>query len=384
MKEYFYKKEYKFLYLSKFFYALGNAFVQIFGVVMLYKNGMPLSLILLIYGIQFGIMGLCSPLFIKIASHHGIAICALIANILRVLGTFMILTGQYNNLVVFILILSIPGALSNPIEDAISTQYVDKKHRGKYNSLRNIARILGQALASLLVTWGVITNNHNILMLVVSMCFLLDYLFTACVDYKPKESQKSILKDALVFNKGENNCLKTIYALRTNHIIERLFLPLYLYLAVSDFATFSMITIISLLLQIVTVIFIGRFTDKNIKKTNHLVTTIKLIITTIFLITKNRMTVAFTKTVSDNFEKMYETSIQSSIQNIIDESQEDSSRLSTIGQMSLCFTEVIVFSLLALISLGIQENIFFCIFGLSILSTITIDRLLVKDKKKER
>lgn len=58
MKEYFYKSEYKWLYFSKFFFAFGNSFIDLFGVVMLYKNGMPLYWILFIYGLRFGLMGL--------------------------------------------------------------------------------------------------------------------------------------------------------------------------------------------------------------------------------------------------------------------------------------------------------------------------------------
>ena len=90
VRKYFYKKEYIYLYLSKFCYSLANSFIDIFGVVMLYKNGMPLHQILLLYGIRFGIMGILSPLFITISSRFGIAMCSLIANILRVVSTYII------------------------------------------------------------------------------------------------------------------------------------------------------------------------------------------------------------------------------------------------------------------------------------------------------
>ena len=53
MKEYFYKKEYKYMYLSVFLYSFANALSETFGTVMLYKAGLPIYLILLIYGIRF-------------------------------------------------------------------------------------------------------------------------------------------------------------------------------------------------------------------------------------------------------------------------------------------------------------------------------------------
>ena len=47
--------------------------------------------------------------------------------------------------------------------------------------------------------------------------------------------------------------------------------------------------------------------------------------------------------------------------------------LAAVGQMSLCFTEVIVFALLAIISSFIGEKVFIIIFILSILSSIFIN-----------
>ena len=71
MKEYFYKKEYKYMYLSIFFYNFANALIETFGTVMLYKAGLPIYLILLIYGIRFFITGLITPLFVTISNKIG-------------------------------------------------------------------------------------------------------------------------------------------------------------------------------------------------------------------------------------------------------------------------------------------------------------------------
>lgn len=62
-------------------------------------------------------------------------------------------TNLYRNIIVFILAMGCMG-LSNPSTDALSSKYVDKEHRGRYNSLINISKILGTALASCLVAWG--------------------------------------------------------------------------------------------------------------------------------------------------------------------------------------------------------------------------------------
>lgn len=373
MKEYFYKKEYKYMYLSKLSYSLGKALLEGFGTVMLYKNGIPIWLILLIYGIRFGIMGITTPLFISISSRFGIAKCILISNIFSILSSFMILEGTnlYNNIIVFILVMGLNG-LSNPSSDSLSSRYVETKHRGRYNSLLNISNLLGTALSSCFVAWGVITDNSMILFAFITFFFLLQYIFIKQIDYKP-ENKSNAFKATMKYILKSKSKYKVIYALRTNHILERLFVSLYLYIMIEDFKLFSSITIISMFLQVLTIILIGKYSDKNIRKSNDLVTVIKTIITGVFLITKNKIVIAINKMLNDNFQKVYETSSQTLIQNIIKESKEDNELLSAVGQMTLCFTEIIVFGILALISKFIGEKIFIIIFILSIISTILIN-----------
>lgn len=373
MKEYFYKPEYKYMYLANVSYSFANALSETFGTVMLYKSGIPIWLILLIYGLRFGITGFCTPLFVSISSRFGIAKCILISNIFSIISAYMMLDGTniYRNIVIFILAMGFMG-ISNPSTDSLSSKYVETEHRGRYNSLINISKIIAVALASCLVAWGVISDNNIILFTIIAIFFLLQYIFIRKIDYKVENKTNAFIASMKYIIKSKSR-YKIIYALRTSHIIERQYVPLYLFIAVKDFSVFSSITIISLLLQIITVSLIGKYTDKNIVKANSLVTIIKVIITSVFLFAKNKVTIAFNKVLNDNFEKVYETSINTSIQNIIKESKEDNDLLSAVGQMSLCFTEVIVFALLAIISSFIGEKVFIIIFILSILSSIFIN-----------
>lgn len=380
MKEYFYKPEYKYMYLANVSYSFANALSETFGTVMLYKSGIPIWLILLIYGLRFGITGLCTPLFVSISSRFGIAKCILISNIFSIISAYMMLDGTniYRNIVIFILAMGFMG-ISNPSTDSLSSKYVETEHRGRYNSLINISKIIAVALASCLVAWGVISDNNIILFTIIAIFFLLQYIFIRKIDYKV-ENKTNAFKASMKYIIKSKSRYKIIYALRTSHIIERQYVPLYLFIAVKDFSVFSSIIIISLLLQITTVSLIGKYTDKNIVKANSLVTIIKVIITSVFLFAKNKVTIAFNKVLNDNFEKVYETSINTSIQNIIKESKEDNDLLSAVGQMSLCFTEVIVFALLAIISSFIGEKVFIIIFILSILSSIFIN-INIKNSK---
>lgn len=378
MKDTFIKKEYKYIYLEWFSYSFAYTLIETYGTVMLYKNGMSIWLILLIYGLRFGITGFITPLFITLSSKLGIAKCNLISNIFGIISSGIIMYSNNINqvLILFILVMGFNG-LSNPSTDALSSQYVDREHKGRFNSFFKISKILGQTLGSGLVTWGVITNNNIILFTIIVILFLLQYFFIRKIDYKP-QNKANAFKSTMKYILKSNSRYKFIYALRTSHIIERQFVPLYVYIVLKDFTLFSSIIIVSLLLQVITITLIGKYSDKNIAKSNSFVTIIKLIITTIFLFAKNKTTISLNKTLSDNLEKVYETSIDTSIQNIIKESKENNELLSTVGQMSLCFTELIVFSILAFLSKFIGEKIFVVIFILSIISTIFINSNIKK------
>ncbi len=260
-------------------------------------------------------MGICTPLYLKVSSKIGMAKCYLLANILRIISSYMLLYNNVTNIIVFILVMSIPGALTNPMTDAFSNKYVESKHRGKFNSINNISIILGQALASMTLTFGIITDNNLVL---------------------------------------------------------------------QDFISFSTVIIISLLTQLITVITVGKLTDKNIRNTNNIVTFFKIVITSIYLFLKNPFIISINKTINDNFEKAYETSVQSSIQNIIKNTDENDEVLAAVGQMCLCFTEIIVFFVLGVVSIFINENVFYIIFILSIISTIMINNIIKNNEIKKK
>ena len=143
MKEYFYKKEYKYMYLSIFFYNFANALSE------------------------------------TISRKIGIAKCILISNIFSIINSYFMLNSEniYRNIVIFIIAMGCMG-LSNPSSDALSSRYVEKEHRGRFNSFYYISKILGTVLASCLVAWGVISNNNLILFSIIIIFFLLRYIAT--------------------------------------------------------------------------------------------------------------------------------------------------------------------------------------------------------------
>lgn len=300
MKEYFYRREYKYMYASIFFYNFAYALIETFGTVMLYQAGLPIYMILLIYGMRFLITGLITPLFVTISNKIGVAKCVLISNIFSIINSYFMLNSEnlYSNIIIFIIAMGLMG-LSNPSSDSLSNKYVESNHRGRFNSIYFISKILGIVLASVLVAWGIISNNKVVLLSIITIFYILQYIVILQIDYKP-EKKTNTFKSSIKYLLHSKSKYKIIYALRANHIIERLFVPLYLYIALKDFKAFSVVVVISLLFQIITVTLIGKYTDKNIKKANTLVSLIRLIITSIYLFAKNKFVISVNKTVSDN------------------------------------------------------------------------------------
>ena len=126
---------------------------ETFGAVMLYKAGLPIYLILLIYGVRFLITGLITPFFITISSKIGLANCILISNVFSIISAYFMLFSDnlYSNIIIFIITMGLMG-LANPASDALSSKYVDNKHRGRFNSIIYISKILGTVIASVLFT----------------------------------------------------------------------------------------------------------------------------------------------------------------------------------------------------------------------------------------
>ena len=84
----------------------------------------------------------------------------------------------------------------------------------------------------------------------------------------------------------------------------------------------------------------------------------------------------------DNVQKMYEISYTTMQQAMIKESNLDNDKLSTLSEMWLCFTEVIILVILSITAIYIKEKVFILIFVLEILAVL-YEKKIVKDYCKK-
>lgn len=117
-------------------------------------------------------------------------------------------------------------------------------------------------------------------------------------------------------------------------------------------------------------------------KTNNIISIFKIIISGIFLIMKSKILVSLNKMVYDNVQKIYEATYTTSLQTVINKSDIDNDKLSTLSEMWLCFTELIALIFLSIVAIYIKEKVFILIFVLEILAVIYYNRT-IKEYYKE-
>lgn len=84
----------------------------------------------------------------------------------------------------------------------------------------------------------------------------------------------------------------------------------------------------------------------------------------------------------DNVQKMYEISYTTMQQAMIKDSNLDNDKLSTLSEMWLCFTEVIILAMLSIIAIYIKEKVFILVFILEILAVL-YEKKIVRDYCKK-
>lgn len=382
LKEYFQKREYIYIYLMKICYGIASSLLTIFSLVVLYQNGMSITTIILMQCLEFGLMGLLTPACTYISKKSGIGNVVILANIFRILTCYILLNNPNTNILILVLLMASSGALANPLENMIISKHIDEKHSGKVLSLKNICNIIGVAISSIIVGLGIISENTTILFIVITTFYILDMFFTKKLDFKQiidEEKTTNTFKYIL----EEKDEMKQVYYVRAFLIAERNFIPLYIYIVLNDFAQFTVVIVISILVQLVTLILIGRLTDKDTKKSLNLVCRLKRLVSFIFLICRTPYIISTNKLAFDNIDKLYETTRQSITGRHIKNINGNNQILPSVYEMCLCFSEVIVFYIFAKISEYVGENIFIVIFAMSMIANYIINIKLSKIWKKD-
>ena len=375
-KNYFNNKNYTAIYLHTFFYVLADSMMNIFSAVILYSLGMPIHFILLFFAVQFGVMGLLSPLSLVLTSRIGLVPTLCISAFFHTTAVCLLSLGSYSH---FFLLFSasfffaLKGAIYHPLIYGIHSMYVENHHRGKFNSLRNIFKILATALSiSILAFFLILDLKIYIPFFTISFWLLAIACYAFFLEKRPLHATYS-LKEVYqyFFSKTfRENILP--FSMQAFLIIEMITIPLFIYFYFKDLKITSAIIILSLFLEAMVLFFLGRYIDTFSKKYFSRSLALNALNPLIFLssyvcpplIYVGNMYHGISKNI---FETSFSTKLQTKAKTV-----QDPLLFTTSKEMALCFAELFFLSILFAISLFLQEKIFVLIFLASFVATLTI------------
>lgn len=386
--QYFKDKNYIMLYLDNFFSNFANSIYAVFTPVILYNSGVSISMILFIYAIQFLVMGIFTPLSNILAKKIGIANTRFLNYILKTISMVLVLNVNIN--IVYYLVISIifglSGAINNPLNTYIPSKIVKEEFRGRFNTFKYILRCFSSILGYVFISIFLTVNNNSVIITTVFVSYFLAYLSLLGLDKnKLKLDINKSFKESYsyLFKNNENKILKLVSGLRAFIIIERLIaVPLYLYIALMDLKTFAITYIVSTIVELLSLFIAGSKLDKKMHKTFNLVSIIKGLTSSVFIIFKNKYVLLFNQSLYKLVDNVYESSYCAVSQNKIENDKKDSMLLSMVHEMSLCFFEFVILIVLVMIS-SININIAFTVMFIATIIVLIINSILVQSWKSK-
>lgn len=381
MNKYFNNKNYIMLYLDNFFSNFANSIYSVFTPVILYKSGVEISMIMFIYAIQFLIMGIFSPVCGILTKKFNITLPKFISYILKLIS-FIIVLNVNKNIINYLLIsitYGMSGAINNPLNTFIPGNIVEEEIRGRFNAFKYIIRCFSSIFAYIFTGVLLISNKTNIILIIVFISYLISTILYNNLDKtKFNTNIKKSFSECYTyyFQNKVNNKFKLVSGLRSFIIIERLIaVPVYLYITLGDIQTFTLMYVVSTIVELFSLTIMGIEYDKNSNKTFSVISFIKAFISFNFLIFENSIIVIINQSLYKLLDNVYDSAYASLSQARVEKDRLDTLKLSIVHEMSLCFYEGIILMVLSIVALFNGILSFKVIFLGSIIAIFIINYL---------
>lgn len=383
MNKYFKDKNYRMQYYDSFFKNFANSIYAVFTPVILYKSGVSITMIIFIYMIQFLVMGIFSPLSGTCLKRIGAANTKFLSYMLRTISMILVLTVDTNiyYYLSIAIIYGFSGAINNPLNTYIPSKLVEDDFRGRFNSFTYILRCFSSILGYVFVGIFLTKDNNTAIAISVFVSYVIAYIALLNLDKnKLKYNMEVPFKESYEYliKKDENKRLKLVSGLSSCIIIERLIaVPLYLYISLMDFKTFTSLYIISTIIELLSLFITGTRFDKDKIKTFNIISTIKGIITAIFIFAKNKILLMTNQSIYKLVDNVYASSYSALSQSKVENDKKSTILLSIIHEMCLCFFEFVVLLLLLIIS-AFSISITFKVMFISSIIVLLTNAILIK------
>lgn len=372
LSTYFPSKNYTILYLHTFGDKMANRLIEIFSGIFLYSLGMSLPCVLLFFGFEFGLRGLLAPFAPVSVSKFGLKKSITLSYIFLVL--FFIVLG-YSQISLWIgffsfIFRSLSRAIYYPCVDSLHSILIKDGTRGKQYTLElvwsAIAGLLAVGIGSTILTHTFIFSITSLI--IVFLLTIIPLLYLDAMETVPSIRFTQSFKYLMSPSFRENILPLSGQAIAI--IANQIVLSLFIFILVKEkTSSFTATLLIGILIQIFLTLLYGVWIDKKgYKKTLPVVSSLQAIgnigyVTVRILPITLPLLVGFNNTAWDMYSSNYNSRLQSKAQK-----SGEPFLFNTAVQMSLCFVEVIAFTVFAIIAWQWGNAVFPVIFICSVIS----------------
>jgi hypothetical protein len=380
LNNYFLNKNYTALYLHNFFHQISSRLIEIFSGVFLYSLGLPLPLVLLFFGLEFGLRGAVAPLALTLVSKHGVWKAIAISYIFLLAFFIMIGLGHVSLYLGFFSFIfqSLARGIYYPCIDTLRSILVKDGTRGRQITLELVWTALAGVLA-VGIGASVLANNFILTAVALAGTLILSTLPLLFVEKEGLSSQTQFADGYryLASAAFRENLLP--FAGQSLVIIANVLVaPLFLYTLVEKNSSFTWIVLVGILIEMVLTMLYGRLIDKQgNKKTLVWASALQGAgnVGYIFIQAGSAFLPVLTglnNTAWNMFRSNYNTRIHQ-------KAKKSRSPLifSTAVQMNLCFAEIIVLTGFALVAWQWGAAVFVVIFLCSIVGLFVSTKYFV-------
>jgi MFS family permease len=380
LASYFPDKNYNLLYLHVFGDRIGNRLLELFTGVFFYYLGMPLPFILLFFGLEFGLRGALCPLAPVLASRIGVRKTMALSYLFLLVFFFVVYLSHVSLILGFFSFIfqAISRGMYYPCVDTLHSVLVRNGTRGKQYTLEIVWTIVAGAIAVGIGSEVLLSAfvPAAIAIAVVLALAVIPVFFMDALDFSSEITFVSAYKYLASLEWREN--LLPIGAESLAIIANVIVAPVFIFTLVKTSSSFSSVILIGLLIEAVAVLIYGRMIDaRGNKRTLGAASLIQTVgnigyasaaLLTSFLPFIN----GFNNIAWDLFSSNFNTRIQQKAHKY-----SHPLLFNTASQMTLCFVEIVVLSIFALIAWYFGTAAFVIIFASSIVGLVVSTRYFV-------
>lgn len=355
------------MYLHILLNRIASAAMYIFTGAYFLKVGMPLHFVLLFYGLEFGIRGVLCPFGLKYMNRVGMLKAVLTASLLFILFFIGVSLSENNLFIGFssLLFASLAGAIYYPMMDVFEALFVkDNKNRAKQISLSLVFKSLGTIIGSAGVGFILASFGFIWVVVVISVALMLSVIPFIWLEKKaqsiPKISPNDVYK--FLFTPSFKEMWKPFFGQQLMIIVNIVMIPIFIFSIVEGFDYLGYILAAAVIIETVFTLTSGHLSDKygltKMLRISSITYPCALILYSVFAKSP------FTAFLSDSIYKInwniFETSFRPHIHRHGRDTYKENLIIFGAGwQMALCFGEVLVLPLYALLAYFIGMNIFY-------------------------